>query len=427
MAIIKEIKAREILASGGAPSLEVTVTLDTGAVGEASVSYGASAGSLEATVLLDGDKTRFGGKGMLTAVANIKDKITPALLEMEASDQRAIDQKMIELDGTTNKANLGGNAILGVSMAVARAEANNQHLPLWQYLQQTFELNPSTSLRTGLLPKPMIVMIEGGKHADQTTDLQEFCISTMGTKTAAENVRMEMEIYEALKKILKREGLSTNVGNEGAFAPNGLSSNEKPMEYLVEAIKNAGYVPGMDAGISIDAAASEFQNKETGKYNLSIENREVTSDELIEYYASWIAKYPFVSWEDMLSEFDWESWPKLLARIEKKFPLIADDLTVTNTKIWQKAIDEKAADAILIKLNQAGSVSETVECCKLAIANGFWKVPSHRGGGETNDTFMVDLAVAVGGEYIKCGPTRGERVCKYNRLMRIEEELQINK
>lgn len=423
MAIIKSIQAREILASGGAPSLEVTVVLETGAAGEASVSYGASAGSLEATVLLDGDKTRFNGKGMLTAIANINDKIAPVLVGMEAADQQTIDQKMKELDGTENKSVLGGNAILGVSMAVARAEANNEHVPLWKHLKNTYGLAADIAK----LPKPMIVMIEGGKHADETTDLQEFCVSAMGNKTAKENVRMELEIYEALKKILKREKLSTNVGNEGAFAPNGLASNEKPMEYLVEAITAAGYQPGVDAGISIDAAASEFQNKETGKYNLSIENREVTSDELIEYYASWIAKYPFVSWEDMLSEFDWESWPKLLAKIEKKFPLIADDLTVTNTKIWQKAIAQKAADAILIKLNQAGSVSETVECCKLAIENGMWTVPSHRGGGETNDTFMVDLAVAVGGEYIKCGPTRGERVCKYNRLMRIEEELQVNK
>lgn len=423
MAIIKSIQAREILASGGAPSLEVTVVLETGAAGEASVSYGASAGSLEATVLLDGDKSRFNGKGMLTAIANINDKIAPVLVGMEAADQQTIDQKMMELDGTENKSVLGGNAILGVSMAVARAEANNEHVPLWKHLKNTYGLAEEVAK----LPKPMIVMIEGGKHADETTDLQEFCVSAMGSKTAKENVRMELEIYEALKKILKREKLSTNVGNEGAFAPNGLASNEKPMEYLVEAITAAGYQPGVDAGISIDAAASEFQNKETGKYNLSIENREVTSDELIEYYASWMAKYPFVSWEDMLSEFDWESWPKLLARIEKKFPLIADDLTVTNTKIWQKAIAQKAADAILIKLNQAGSVSETVECCKLAIENGMWTVPSHRGGGETNDTFMVDLAVAVGGEYIKCGPTRGERVCKYNRLMRIEEELQVNK
>jgi enolase len=248
----------------------------------------------------------------------------------------------------------------------------------------------------------------------------------MGNRTAAENVRMEMEIYEALKNILKREGLSINVGNEGAFAPNNIVSNEKPMEYIVEAIKNAGYMPGVDAGISIDAAASEFSEKnDLGSmiYDLRIEQKNLTSEELIEYYGEWIGKYPFVSWEDMLSEFDWESWPKLMQKIGGKFPLIADDLTVTNSKIWQKAIDVKAADAILIKLNQAGTVSETIDCCKIAKEKSYWTVVSHRGGGETNDTFMVDLAVAVGSEYIKAGPTRGERVSKYNRLMRIEENL----
>jgi enolase len=418
MAKIKTIQAREILASGGAPTLEVTVTLETGTVGEASISYGASAGSKEATVLLDGDDKRYHGKGMLVALANITDKIAPAVIGMEAGEQRAIDQKMVEMDGTLNKANLGGNAILAVSMAVARAAAAEEKMPLYKYLQKTFELPEITKL-----PKPMMVMIEGGKHAADSTDLQEYLVSAMGNKSARENVRMEEEIYEELKKILKREGKSTNVGNEGAFAPNGITTNEKPMEYLMEAIKNAGYIPGTDAGISIDAAASEFQDKESGKYNLKIENKTLSSEELIEYFAGWMDKYPFVSWEDMLSEFDWENWPKLMEKIGGKFPLIADDLTVTNSKLWQKAIEMKAASAILIKLNQAGTVTETVDCCKLAIKNNLLTVVSHRGGGESNDTFMVDLAVAVGSEYIKCGPTRGERVCKYNRLMRIEEEL----
>lgn len=423
MSKISSIQAREILASGGAPTLEVTVTLESGAIGEASVSYGASAGSKEATVLLDGDKKRYGGKGMLVALSNITDKIAPMLIGMEANHQREIDNKMIEMDGTVNKAVLGGNAILGVSMAVSNAAARELGIPLWKYLQQTFDLPKSVRL-----PKPMIVMIEGGKHAADSTDLQEYLVAAMGNRSAAENVRMEMEIYEELKKILKREGKSTNVGNEGAFAPNGIESNEKPMEYMVEAIKNAGYIPGVDAGISIDAAASEFgkTNLELSvtSYELSIENKTLTSEELIEYFAKWIEKYPFVSWEDMLSEFDWESWPKLTERIAGKFPNIADDLTVTNTKLWQEAIDKKAATAILIKLNQAGSVTETIDCCKLAIEHGLWTVPSHRGGGESNDTFMVDLAVAVGSEYIKVGPTRGERVCKYNRLMRIEEEMK---
>lgn len=420
MSKIKNIHAREILASGGAPSLEVTVTLESGAIGEASVSYGASAGSKEATVLLDEDKSRYNGKGMLKAIANINGIIRDNLIGVDADKQREIDTIMIDLDGTVNKAVLGGNAMLGVSLAIARAEAAEENLPLYKYLRKIYSIN-----NIGWkLPKPMIVMIEGGKHADETTDLQEFMVGAMGDKTAAENVRMEMEIYDALKKILKAEKLSTNVGNEGAFAPNGIPSNEKPIEYLVQAISNAGYTPGVDAGVGIDAASSEFYDEETKKYNLKLEGKELTSEELIEYYRPWIAKYPIVSMEDMLSEFDWDNWPKMVEAIAGKFPLIADDLTVTNTKLWQKAIEMKAATAILIKLNQAGTLTETVDCCLLTNEHGLMTMPSHRGGGETNDTFLVDLAVAVGSAYIKVGPTRGERVCKYNRLMRIEEELK---
>ena len=420
MSKIQNIFAREILASGGAPSLEVTVTLESGATGEASVSYGASAGSKEATVLLDGDKSRYNGKGMLNAIANINGKIKEILVGMDAADQRAIDNKMIETDGTINKAVLGGNAMLGVSLAVCRAEASEEKMPLYKYLRKTYGIGDIG----WKLPKPMIVMIEGGKHADETTDLQEFMVGAMGNKTAAENVRMEMEIYNALKNILKAEKLSTNVGNEGAFAPNGISSNEKPMEYLTQAIINAGYTPGVDAGVGIDAAASEFYSEETKKYTLKLEGKELTSEELIAYYKPWMEKYKIATMEDMLSEFDWDNWPKMVEAIGGRFPLIADDLTVTNTKLWQKAIEMKAATAILIKLNQAGTLTETVDCCLLANEHGLMTMPSHRGGGETNDTFLVDLAVAVNSAYIKVGPTRGERVCKYNRLMRIEEELK---
>lgn len=419
MSKIKTIKAREILASGGAPTLEVTVTLESGATGEASVSYGASAGSHEATVLLDGDQNRYKGKGMLTAINNINTIISESVMGMEASEQRKIDETMISMDGTENKAKLGGNAILGVSMAVARAQAAEEGLPLYKYLQKTFNLVPVNTL-----PKPMIVMIEGGKHAADSTDLQEYLVSAMGNRSAAENVRMEMEIYEELKKILKREGKSTNVGNEGAFAPNGIENNEKPMEYLLEAIKNSGYVPGIDAGISIDAAATEIYHPQTSIYNLKIENKKLNGKQLIEYFLPWLLKYPIVSFEDMLAEDDWENWVELTSKVGN-MPNIADDLTVTNLKRWRKAIEMKAANAILIKLNQAGSVTETIDCCIEAKENSMWTVPSHRGGGESNDTFMVDLAVAVGSEYIKVGPTRGERVCKYNRLMRIEEEMGI--
>jgi len=431
MAKIKTIKAREIIASGGAPSVEVTATLESGVIGEASVSYGASAGSYEATVLLDGDEKRYNSRGMLGAVMNINSIIGPEIAGIEASGQRTIDEKMINLDGTEYKTKLGGNSILGVSMAVAKAEAEEEKLPLYKYLQKVYKLDP-----TNTLPKPMVVMIEGGKHADNSTDIQEYLVSSLGVKSAAEHIRAQLEIYEALKKILKNEGLSTNVGNEGAFAPGGILSNEKPIEYLVEAIKNAGYVPGIDAGISIDAAASEFAKanselqitstgfRKTQNYELRIENKTLTSAELIEYYLSWLPKYPIVSFEDMLDENDWESWTVLTSKMGN-MPNIADDLTATNFRRWQKAIEMKAATAILIKLNQAGTVSETIDCCQLSQENSMWTVVSHRGGGETNDTFMVDLAVAVGSEYIKCGPTRGERVAKYNRLMRIEEDIRL--
>jgi len=421
MSKIKTIAAREILASGGAPSVEVTATLESGVIGEASVSYGASSGSYEATVLLDGDEKRYNSRGMLGAVMNINSIIGPEIAGIEASGQRTIDEKMINLDGTEYKTKLGGNSILGVSMAVAKAEAEEEKLPLYKYLQKVYKLDP-----TNTLPKPMVVMIEGGKHADNSTDIQEYLVSSLGVKSAAEHIRTQLEIYEALKKILKNEGLSTNVGNEGAFAPGGILSNEKPIEYLVEAVKNAGYVPGIDAGISIDAAASEFAVADSQlsiiNYQLRIENRTLSSMELIEYYLSWLAKYPIVSFEDMLDENDWENWTVLTSKMGN-MPNIADDLTATNLKRWQKAIEMKAATAILVKLNQAGTVSETIDCCQLALENSMWTVVSHRGGGETNDTFMVDLAVAVGSEYIKCGPTRGERVAKYNRLMRIEEEI----
>jgi len=405
------------LASGGAPSLEVTVTLESGQTGEASVSYGVSAGSKEAVVLLDGDKKRYDGKGMLKAVANINEKLKPLLLGKEVRDQRGIDQLMLNADGTANKQNLGANAILGVSMAVARAAANEAGLPLYKYLRQAFDI----TLPDYTLPKPMVVMIEGGQHADNSTDLQEYLVSGLHNDwKAAENVRMEMEIYQKLKGILKHEHLSTNVGNEGAFAPEGIGNNEKPLKLLVQAIEMAGYKPGVDAGISLDAAASEFYEKDV--YTLATESQKLTSEEMIAKATDWFEKYPIATAEDFLSEFDWEHWPKLLASAGK-VKIVADDLTVTNTKLWQKAIDLKAANAILIKLNQAGSVTETMDCCLLALKHNLATIPSHRGGGETNDTFLVDLAVAVGSEWIKVGPTRGERVCKYNRLMRIEEEL----
>lgn len=418
MTAIKSIQAREILSSGGTPSLEVRVELNNGTVGIASVPYGASAGSYEAHVLFDADINRFKGKGMLKAVANINDTIAPEVIGHDADDQRLVDDMMSRLDGTENKANLGGNAILGVSLAVAHAAANNHNLPLYEWIRKTFDLH-ITEYR---LPNPMIVSIEGGKHADNSTDLQEYLLSPIGNNSVQENVRMGLEVYFKLKDVLAENGYSTNVGNEGAFAPDGIDSNEKPLKMMLEAIKRAGLTPGKNIGLSIDAAANEFYSD--GTYDLAVEKRTVSAQELITYFQGWLEKYPILTVEDMLAEDAWDDWTAFNTITSKlNIPNIGDDLTVTNTKRLQKAIDKKAITAILIKLNQIGTLTETVDCCTLAREHGMMTVPSHRGGGETNDTSMVDLAVAVNSGFIKVGPTRGERVCKYNRLMEIESRL----
>lgn len=418
---IAKIDAYEIIASGGLPSVAAEVSLENGLVGKASVSYGASAGSHEASVIFDGDKKRFSGKGMLQVVTNIKTKITPTLVGLEIADQRKIDQTMINFDSTQQKSNLGGNAILAVSLAAARAGAAALNKPLYRHIIDTYQTQPNLSK----LPQPMMVAIEGGKHASNSTDLQEYCLTATGSMNTAESVRATLESYHALKTILKTAGYSTNVGNEGAFAPDGIANNELPLEYLTQAIKTAGYKPGSDVSISIDAAASEFFRD--GKYQLTLENKALSSDELIAYYQPWLTKYPIASIEDMLSEDDWQGWIKLNALAnQNKIMHIGDDLTVTNSKRLQMAIEQKAINAILIKLNQIGTLTETVDCCLLAQKHGLATVPSHRGGGETNDTAMVDLAVAVGSRFIKCGPTRGERVAKYNRLIAIERELHTD-
>lgn len=419
MSKIKLVQGREILSSGSSPTIEAWVELESGAFGEASVPFGASAGSHEAFVLMDKDATRYNGKGMLKAANNINSSIASAIKGMEAEDQRAIDDAMIRLDGTSNKSNLGGNAILAVSLAVARAQAIEEKKPLYAYIRKAFNLPFSDYV----LPNPMVVVIEGGKHADETTDLQEFIISTYGFDSAAENIRMAIEIYEELRGVLKRHGLSTNVGSEGAFAPNGIRSNELPFSLILEAIEKTKYSAGDDVGISIDAAASEFF--ENGKYNLAVENRILTSMELVDYYVDWMNKYPIVTIEDMLHEDDWEYWPILTEKASKKNVInIGDDLTVTNPRRLQKAIDTKSVTGLLVKLNQIGSLSETIDASMMAVDHNIMIAPSHRGGGETEDTMMVDLAVALNAAFIKVGPTRGERVSKYNRLTRIEGELK---
>lgn len=418
MSNIQHIQAYEVLASGGYPTIEVIVRLESGAVGTASVPYGASAGSHEASVFVDDDPQRYGGKGMLSVVKKVQEDIAPMLIGKEALDQKMIDRVMIEADGTPQKTQLGGNAILAVSVAVAKAAAAEQHVPLYKHLASAF----ATGVDFSQLPKPMVVVIEGGKHADETTDLQEYCITGIGEGRSTESIRHCLEAYHQLGKVLKKQSLSTNVGNEGAFAPNGIATNEAPFEFILQAIEQAGYTPGKDLGISIDAAANEFYRD--GKYHLSIEQKVLTAEELIAYYEAWFQKYPLVTVEDLLAEDDWDHWVQLKKVTDRyHLPLIGDDLTVTHPVRLQKAIDLQAISAILIKLNQIGSVSETIETCLLAKKHGLMTVPSHRGGGETNDTTMVDLAVAVGSAFIKVGPTRGERIAKYNRLMEIEREL----
>jgi enolase len=369
--------------------------------------------------MVDGDAKRWNGKGMKNAVESIKSVIAPALSDIDAYDQRKIDETMIALDGTPNKAKLGGNAILAVSIAVANAAAKSKKTELYKHIIDTFQ----TGVDLKKLPQPMVVVMEGGKHADETTDLQEFCLSGVRDATVTENVRMIMESYHQLAKVLKENKLSTNVGNEGAFAPNGIPSNESPFAYMLEAVERAGYKAGTDIGFSIDAAASEFY--EEGLYNLKLERRGLSAEELIAYYKTWLEKYPIVTIEDMLHEDDWENWPKLkLIADAHNVDLIGDDLTVTSVERLQKAIDIKAISAILIKLNQIGTLTETVDCCMLAKKNGIMTTTSHRGGGETNDATMIDVAVAVGSAFVKVGPTRGERVSKYNRLMAIERQVQ---
>jgi enolase len=416
MSKIKSILAYEILASGGLPTVECRVETEEGFTGVASVPYGASAGIHEASVILDKDIKRYRGNGMLVACGNINNIIAKELTGMKANEQRSIDQKLLDLDGTEQKTKLGGNTILAVSMAVARAGASVERLKPYEYLQKYFALG-----RVGVLPKPMMVMIEGGKHADNSADFQEYLVDVTYSERASENVRVGSEIYMGIKKVLKDANLSVNVGNEGAFAPEGLESNKTPLEILINGIQLSGYRPGADAWISLDPAASEFFENE--HYNLKRDVKKLKSSEMIAYYKEIVESYPILSIEDGLAEDDWDGWEEMYRSLGKNIKIVGDDLTVTNSKRLQTAIERQAINAILIKLNQAGSVTETVETCKLAKEVGFMVIPSHRGGGESNDTFMVDLAVAVGADFIKVGPTRGERVCKYNRLMEIERSI----
>ena len=408
---ISNIQARQILDSRGNPTVEVDVYLEDGAFGRASVPSGASTGANEAVELRDDDKKTYLGKGVLKAVDNVNEIIAPELIDLSATDQVGIDQLMIELDGTETKGKLGANAILGVSLAVAKAAASSLGLPLYRYIGGTSGHQ---------LPVPMMNIMNGGKHADSNVDMQEFMAMPVGATSFSEALQMGVEVYHALKSVLKAKGLSTAVGDEGGFAPN-LPSNENAIQVILEAIDKAGYKAGEQIYIAMDPAASEFY--ENGKYVLKGEGRSLSGDEMVDYYANLCAKYPIISIEDGLAEDDWTTWHKLTQRIGDKVQLVGDDLFVTNTKFLQKGIDTATANSILIKVNQIGTLTETLAAIELAKRAGYTAVVSHR-SGETEDATIADIVVATNAGQIKTGaPARTDRVAKYNQLLRIEESL----
>lgn len=411
MAMITDVYAREILDSRGNPTVEVEVYLEDGTISRAAVPSGASTGMFEAVELRDGDKSRYLGKGVLKAVENVNDIIGPAIIGYDATEQVAIDKIMIELDGTPNKGKLGANAILGVSMAVAKAAAESLDLPLFQYLGGT---------NAKELPVPMMNILNGGAHADNNVDIQEFMIMPVGAENFAQALRMCAEIYHTLKNVLKGKGLATGVGDEGGFAPN-LGSNEEALQVICEAIKEAGLEPGKDIMLAIDAASSEFYKG--GKYELAGEGKTKTAAEMVDFYEELVNKYPIISIEDGLAEEDWDGWKVLTERLGKKVQLVGDDLFVTNTERLSKGITNDTANAILIKVNQIGTLTETFDAIEMAKRAGYTCVISHR-SGETEDATIADIAVAVNAGQIKTGaPARSERVAKYNQLLRIEDLL----
>jgi len=412
MTRISGIQAREVLDSRGNPTVEVDVYLDCGVMGRAAVPSGASTGENEAIELRDNDKTRYFGKGVSKAVANVNDVIAQELLGMDALEQRAIDRLMRTLDGTENKSKLGANAILGVSLAVAKAASLALDVPLYKYLG---------GVNAHVLPVPMMNILNGGAHADNNVDVQEFMVMPAGAKSFKEALRMGAEIFHALKDVLRKQGLNTSVGDEGGFAPN-LGSNKEAIEAILKAVKVAGYKAGKDVWIALDPAASEFHDK--GKYTLAAEkNPKKSSAEMVEFWAGWVEKYPIVSIEDGMAENDWAGWKKLTERLGAKTQLVGDDLFVTNTKYLKQGIEKGVANSILVKVNQIGSLTETLETIRMAQRAGYTTVISHR-SGETEDATIADIAVATNAGQIKTGSvSRSDRIAKYNQLLRIEEEL----
>ena len=408
---IADVRAREILDSRGNPTIEVDVMLDGGAVGTAAIPSGASTGEKEAVELRDGDPKRFGGKGVLKAVQNVMQEIRPTIVGMDAFDQKGLDKTLIELDGTKNKSKLGANAILGVSLAAAKACAVELGIPLYRYIG---------GVGANLLPVPMMNILNGGAHADNNVDIQEFMIVPFGASCFREALRMGAEVFHALRKILKGKGLSTGVGDEGGFAPN-LDSNEEALGVIMQAIQESGYQAGKDVFLALDSAANSFF--ERGYYNLGAESSKKTSEEIVNFYENLVKKYPIISLEDGLAEDDWEGWRLLTQRLGKKIQIVGDDIFVTNIELLERGIDMGVANSILIKLNQIGTLTETLDTVNLARTNGYTCVVSHR-SGETEDTTIADFVVGMGTGQIKTGSaSRTDRIAKYNQLLRIEESL----
>jgi enolase len=418
---ITQIHAREILDSRGNPTIEADVTLAGGLRGRAAVPSGASTGQHEALELRDGDPSRYQGKGVRQAVENVNGQIAHSLVGLDATEQQLLDHRMIELDGTPNKASLGANAMLAVSMAAARASAQARGVPLYRYLARF-------SHRSGAdtLPVPLMNILNGGVHADNSVDFQEFMVVPIGATNFAEALRMGAEVFHRLKSTLKKRGYSTAVGDEGGFAPN-LKSNVEAVEVILDAMQAAGFTPGKEVALALDPAASEFFDSSKRRYVFRKSDKsEHTPEQMIDYYAEWVRQYPIISLEDGLSEEDWDGWKAMTKTLGQKIQLVGDDIFVTNTKIFERGIEQKVGNAILIKLNQIGTVTETVDCVELALKNDYRAIISHR-SGETEDSFIADFTVGMGTGQIKTGSaSRGERIAKYNQLLRIEEELGAN-
>lgn len=414
MSLIESIHARQILDSRGNPTVEVEVMTSSGAFGRAAVPSGASTGTHEAVELRDGDKKKYMGKGVLKAVSNVNTKIAEAIVGFPAYEQNLIDKIMIELDGTPNKAKLGANAILGTSMAIAKAAAMESGMSLYRYIG---------GVSANTLPVPMMNILNGGSHADNSIDFQEFMVMPVKAATFSDALRMGTEVFHTLKKVLHDKGLSTNVGDEGGFAPN-IKSNEEAIEIVIKAIEKAGFKPGVDIFIAMDAAVSEFYDAKTKTYTFhKSDGKKLKSDEMVEYWAKWVKKYPIISIEDGMAEDDWDGWKKLTSKVGEKVQLVGDDLFVTNVKRLQQGIDTNVANSILIKVNQIGTLTETIDAVNLAKRNSYKSIMSHR-SGETEDNTIADLAVALNTGQIKTGSaSRSDRMAKYNQLIRIEEEL----